>query len=95
MSKTNRFLVKKACSIIRNQNFKVITLQFPDEFASGCVDIYEAFDNELNKDGEQEGVFSLFIAVDSTYGSSIDDVSAMHINSDVIVSTLYFNFIII
>lgn len=82
---SNRFDVKSACEIIRRYNFKIITMQFPDELSSECVDLYEAFNNELNNSSSNDAVYTLFVALDSTYGSSIDDVSAMHVNSDLII----------
>ena len=72
--------ISKACEIINRHNFKTITLQFPDEVANLCTDIYDQFIQLL---GDDE--ISIFIAADSTYGSSIDDISALHVDSDVLV----------
>lgn len=80
---SSNFFFQQACNVIRKNQFKIITLQFPDELSTHCVDIYESFYNELNIDLNTD--YSLFIAVDSAYGSSIDDVSALHIESHLIV----------
>ena len=39
--------------------------------------------NILNNNGYNS--LSLYISADSTFGSSVDDVSALHVNGDVIV----------
>lgn len=78
--KVMSYTISKACEIINRHNFKTITLQFPDEVANLCTDIYDQFIQLLGNDE-----ISIFIAADSTYGSSIDDISALHVDSDVLV----------
>ena len=56
-----------------------MVLQFPDEHLKHCVDVYSRL-SELVDDA-----VSLFIAADSTYGSSVDDVSAQHVDGDLLV----------
>lgn len=74
-----KFDIDAVCSIIRSNEFKIVTLQFPDEFLPISVEIYDQLSSQLSDD------VSLFIAADSTYGSSLDDVSALHVESDVLV----------
>jgi len=74
-----KFDIEAVCNIIRVHEFKIVTLQFPDEFLPISVEIYNQLSSQLNED------VSLFIAADSTYGSSLDDVSALHVESDALV----------
>jgi len=64
---------------IQLRGFKRVVLQFPDEHLQHCVDVYARL-SELVGDA-----VSLFIAADSTYGSSVDDVSAQHVDGDLLV----------
>ena len=73
------FDIPQICSLIIKHEFKRTVLQFPDEFLSLSVPIYKKFD-EILKNQTQ-----LYMTIDSSYGSSIDDISAQHVNSDLLV----------
>ncbi len=67
-------------------NYKIITLQFPDENVVYCTEIYSYMKNRLSQLlGELSNDINLYIIADSAYGSSIDDVSAQHVNRDLSV----------
>ena len=65
--------------IILNRSFKHVTLQFPDELLKYAISVFTFIRKSLPLD------VAIYIAADSTYGSSVDDVSAMHIDGDVLV----------
>jgi diphthamide biosynthesis protein 2 len=66
--------------LIRESGFKTIALQFPDEFLGHCATIYDRLlDSLADLDVE------IFIVGDSTFGSSVDDISALHVDSDLLV----------
>ena len=73
------FDLVKVAEIIRNRQFERVLLQFPDTLLRCSVPIYNFL-----KDGVQSARF--FIAAASTYGGGVDDISARHIQSDLIVS---------
>lgn len=67
-------------------DYKIITLQFPDENVAYCTEIYSYMRNRLLQlQGELSHNINLYIIADSAYGSSIDDVSAQHVNRDLSV----------
>lgn len=68
------------CRVIIENGFTIVTLQFPDHLLSVCVAIHEQL-TEMIADPR----ISLFLATDSTFGSSVDDVSAAHIDSHLLV----------
>ena len=70
--------VERICAIISRQGFKRVVLQFPDELLGRCVDVFNHFRLLVP-------TASFYIAADSTYGSSVDDVSALHVDSDLLV----------
>lgn len=65
---------------IHEYQFKRVVLQIPDELLANCVDIYDYFQEKLDTTDVE-----LYITADSTFGSSVDDISAEHINSDLII----------
>jgi diphthamide biosynthesis enzyme Dph1/Dph2-like protein len=67
------------CAHIQAFALKTVVLQFPDDALMHCTAVYYYMEDIL---GEE---YSLFIVADSTFGSSVDDVSAMHVDSSVIV----------
>ena len=64
-----------------------MALQFPDEYVSDCVNVYNWLIQDLENSLEDAQVDELevYVAADSTFGSSVDDVSAEHVDSDVLV----------
>ena len=75
--------LNKLIGIISNNNFKAVSLQFSDEYLPNCVILFEALSGKLgNVDCKH---VQLFITADSTFGSSIDDISAAHVHSDLII----------
>lgn len=66
-------------SIIEKYSFVRVALQFPDELLPESTSIYLELREKLPK------TVMLFITADSTWGSSVDDVSAMHYDGDLIV----------
>ena len=60
--------------------------QFPDEHAAewGVYDwLVTDVESRVSKDRADE--IEVYIAADSTYGSSVDDISAEHVDGDVLV----------
>lgn len=80
----HHFDLTKVVEIILKYQFRHITLQFPDEIVYLSIEIYQALISTIKNED-----YHFFIVTDSTFGSSIDDVSCMHVDSDVIV---YFGF---
>lgn len=74
------FNLDAVCAIIAQHKFQRIALQFPDEFLNKCISIYTYVINHINDDD-----VDVFIIGDSTYGSSVDDISAQHVDSDILV----------
>lgn len=64
--------------LIKLHGYRSIILQFPDELIHDSVAVYEYFNQNL-QDAE------IFILADSSFGSSVDDISAAHVQSEVIV----------
>ena len=58
---------------------KRISLQFPDESLHLSLDVYEYLREKLPTN------IDLFVLADSTFGSSVDDVSAQHIDCDLLI----------
>lgn len=73
------FCIEKVCAIIGGRAFKRAVLQFPDDLLSECVEIYRQVAVRL------AGSAEVYIAADSSYGSSVDDISALHVDGDVLV----------
>lgn len=73
------FDLAKIAGIIRIRKFNRVVLQFPEELLQCCVSIYTILKNTLP-------TAQFFIVADSTYGSSVDEISAQHVQSDIIVS---------
>jgi diphthamide biosynthesis protein 2 len=74
------FCLEKLAKIIRENDFHVVTLQIPDEYLSYSVDIYQSLSSLIENASVQ-----LFIIADSTYGSSVDDISALHVKADILI----------
>ena len=79
----NNIEVTKLISIILKNDFKAVSLQFSDEYLPFCVQLHESMRNELKSSNNTQ--VQLYITADSTFGSSIDDVSAAHVNCDLII----------
>lgn len=67
-------------TLIKKYAYKAVVLQFTDDDLPCCVPVFEELTSLLN-----DNSINLFIAADSTYGSSVDDISALHVNSDCLV----------
>ena len=76
------FHLDKICSIISRNKFKRVVLQFPDDLLHLSTTTYSTIRSILLKESND---LELFIAADSTYGSSVDDVSAQHVESDLLI----------
>ena len=87
----NRFDLDAIIDIIRRNSFRTVVLQFPDDELQYSIDVHDYLRDHLDStccvtaDTCCGNEVELFIAADSTWGSSIDDVSAMHCNCDVLV----------
>ncbi len=75
----NRFDLSSILKIVENHQFKRIALQFPDEELSNSVNVYRYLKENIRND------LDLFITADSSWGSSVDDVSAMHYDADLLI----------
>ena len=76
------FDLKLAISKVIEGGFRRIALQFPDEHLFTSISVYQNIIKGINNDD-----IDVFIIGDSTFGSSVDDVSAQHVDADVL---LYF-----
>lgn len=81
MSVESLFDLDRLCRTIERDSFKRVALQFPDEHLDKCAQIYQYMSNYLTSHDHTE----IFIIGDSTFGSSIDDISAQHVDSDLLV----------
>lgn len=77
------FDLEKVCELLMKYKFTNIILEYIDEYLPYSVSIYRVIRETLNNNGCNH--LSLYISADSTFGSSVDDVSALHVNGDVIV----------
>jgi len=75
----DRFSLIRVCELITQHGLVRCVLQFPDEELEHCVAVYEFMSTQLPP------TVCLFIAADSTFGSSVDDISAQHVDGDVLV----------
>ena len=76
------FALELVISKVLEGQFRRIALQFPDEHLPISISVYQQLLQGINNDE-----IDVFIIGDSTFGSSVDDVSAQHIDADVL---LYF-----
>lgn len=77
---SGKFDLDAVCDLILKHVFLRVALQFPDEFLAHCVSIYTYIIKRLANDS-----IDVFLIGDSTYGSSIDDISGQHVDSDVLI----------
>jgi len=78
VSSVDRYDVEALVSLIAKHAFKRVVLQFPDEELEHCVPVYDFLSSSFPEGTE------IYVTADSTWGSSIDDVSAMHCDGDVL-----------
>lgn len=83
----DRFSVTRVCTRILDNACKKVVLQFPDDELDVCVEVHDLLTTALESvvGTETAAEYDMFIAADSTYGSSVDDVSADHISADLLV----------
>lgn len=74
-----RYQLNDLIDLIKKHEYKIVVLQFPDEELEFSVPVYDYLSVNLPSSSD------IFITADSTWGSSIDDVSAMHCDGDVLV----------
>jgi diphthamide biosynthesis protein 2 len=81
------FNLEKVSALLAQHGFKRIVLQFPDEHAADCVGVYDWLitDLESRVGRGRADEMEIYVAADSTYGSSVDDISAEHVDGDVLV----------
>ena len=77
---SGKFDLNAVCDLITKHGYLRVALQFPDEFLAKCISIYSYIIKKI-----ANSAVDVFIIGDSTYGSSIDDISAQHIDGDVLV----------
>jgi diphthamide biosynthesis protein 2 len=75
----SRFNLTDVVSLITKFGYKKVVLQFPDEELTYSVAVYDYLADALSEEAD------IYITADSTWGSSIDDVSAMHCDADLLV----------
>lgn len=74
------FDLEAACSVIARHGFRTVALQFPDQTAHLSVQCYLEMLRLL-----ADPLVSLYIITDSSYGNSVDDISANHIDAQLLV----------
>ena len=75
------FNLAKVAALVGRHNFKRVVLQFPDENLEHCTDVFKHLQDLLGHESDVH----IYITADSTYGSSVDDISAQHVDGDVLV----------
>jgi diphthamide biosynthesis protein 2 len=73
------FDLERVVEIIVQNGFRMVSLQFVDEYLPVSVDIYLFLQSVLPETVE------LYLIADSTWGTSIDDISANHVSTDLLV----------
>ena len=80
MAETNGgFDLPSLVALLSRHAFQTIAIQFPDEFIHLCTQVYEDLALALHEDT------FVYIITDSTFGSSVDDISAAHVNAEVLI----------
>lgn len=64
---------------INRSSFQRIIIQFIDEYIDDSIDIFCYIESKISEN------ISLYITGDSAFGSSLDDISAMHVDGDLLV----------
>ena len=77
---SGEFDLNSVCDLIKKHGYLRVALQFPDDLLGKCIAIYNNVIKYIGNDA-----VDVFIIGDSTYGSSIDDISAQHVDSDLLV----------
>lgn len=76
-------------NIIVNGHYKVVTLQFSDDYLCICSDIFTILRSKMDSlcsiESKAMDIVEFYVTADSTFGSAIDDISAMHVSSDLIL----------
>jgi diphthamide biosynthesis protein 2 len=83
-SSSTRLDLTVVARLLAEHRFRRVALQFPDEHLRESIATYRRLVDLVMDDGAD---MELFIIGDSTFGSSVDDVSAQHVDADVL---LYF-----
>lgn len=65
------FDLDEAVKCITEHQFQRVVCQFPDEYLGCCTEVYFQLADKVPPDCD------IFIAADSTFGSSVDDISAV------------------
>lgn len=73
------FNLDRLVEILQSQQFQRICLQFIDEYLGESVEIFLFLQERLPDNVE------LYIIADSTWGTSVDDISASHVTADLLV----------
>lgn len=85
----NQFDLDKVSYLLAKNNYEEICVQFVDELLPISVDVYIYLQNSISLERKKLGLnsenFSIYMTADSTWGSSADDVSAAHIDGEVLV----------
>ena len=87
MNVAERYDLDALVGLIARYGFKRVVLQFPDEELEHCVLVNDYLTEALRlpQNVDKDGEVDFYVAADSTWGSSIDDVSAMHCDGDLLV----------
>ena len=76
------FEIEKTSKIIKENSFKIIALQFPDNFLEFSNEIVQ----KLKENCSEEDDINFYVLGDTSYGSCcVDEVAAQHINADFIL----------
>lgn len=79
MIQASDFDLSGAVKCISEHHFERVVCQFPDEYLSCCTDVYLTLTEQVPPECD------VFIAADSTFGSSVDDISAAHVEADLLI----------
>lgn len=85
----NQFDLDTLSVLLASNKYEEICVQFVDELLPISVDVYIYLQNSISIERKKLGLnpdsFSIYMTADSTWGSSADDVSAAHIDGEVLV----------
>jgi diphthamide biosynthesis protein 2 len=79
MIQASSFDLTEAIKCITEHHFQRVVCQFPDEYLACCTEVYLLLADQVPLDCD------IFIAADSTFGSSVDDISAAHVDADLLI----------
>jgi diphthamide biosynthesis protein 2 len=79
MTQASSFDLNEAAKCITEHGFQRVVCQFPDEYLECSTQVYLQLADQVPPECD------IFIAADSAFGSSVDDISAAHVDADLLI----------